>query len=741
MMTNKINFSSFGFLLLIWFPGAVNGVSTGSVSDLCETGSVLTTIDKCGEVPTLANGVVTTTRVSLTYQCNSYYKLVGSAQVVCFSDGSWSNLPTCEGVSTGSVRDPSGTRPATTSIDKCGELPTLANGVVTNNTVSLTYQCNSYYKLVGSAQVVCFSNGSWSNLPTCKGVSTGSVRDPSGTRPSKTTIDKCGELPTLANGVVTYNRRSLTYQCNNYYKLVGSAQVVCFSDGSWSNLPTCEEAFCIVNTAENPKLQQLSEVKYLMEGTGDDFNCLVTDYLNRPYLSRAHCENGIVTFKRCCSAPNLDGGFVVPERSIYPHGTKLTYACDTGNKPAVEGWCATSTCQNNKWSPEPKCIDERYCLPPNIPNAKYKTNAAGWYEETKIRITCDEGYMSRDGDATAECKNGTWTSIPICEKSMDACDEPPKMPHAVIIQRHQTLFGVDSKVLYKCEDGYVVEGRDEETFIYCISGNWTASQPCRVSTSSVRDPSGTRPTVATIDKCGEVPTLANGVVTTTRVSLTYQCNNYYKLVGSAQVVCFSDGSWSNLPTCKGVSTGSVRDPSGTRPATTTRGGEGNAGGGHSTSAGHGTQPVGGRGHGGGGVSTSSVRDPSGTRPATTTIDKCGEVPTLANGVVTTTRVSLTYQCNHFYKLVGLAQVVCFSDGSWSNLPTCEDDFCLVNTAERHELQHSDVKYLKEGTGDYFNCLVTDYWNTPYYSVGQCKNGIVTFKRLSADHSQPDSLSF
>ncbi|KAM4605544.1 complement factor H-related protein 5-like isoform 5-T5 [Polymixia lowei] len=734
MMTNKMNFSCFGFLLLIWFPEAVNarsGEAHCSAPNLdggffvpersiyphgtkltyaCDTGNKpavegwwVTSIcqnnkwspePKCideryclppnipnSNYETNAAGWYEETKIRITCD-EGYMSRDGDATAEC-KNGTWTSIPICE-----------------KSRDACDEPPNMPHAVIIQRHQTLfgvdskvLYKCEDGYVVEGRDEetfINCIS-GNWTASQPCR-VSTGSVRDPSGTRPSKTTIDKCGELPTLANGVVTYNRRSLTYQCNNYYKLVGSAQVVCFSDGSWSNLPTCEEAFCIVNTAENPKLQQLSEVKYLMEGTGDDFNCLVTDYLNRPYLSRAHCENGIVTFKRCCSAPNLDGGFVVPERSIYPHGTKLTYACDTGNKPAVEGWCATSTCQNNKWSPEPKCIDERYCLPPNIPNAKYKTNAAGWYEETKIRITCDEGYMSRDGDATAECKNGTWTSIPICEKSMDACDEPPKMPHAVIIQRHQTLFGVDSKVLYKCEDGYVVEGRDEETFIYCISGNWTASQPCRVSTSSVRDPSGTRPTVATIDKCGEVPTLANGVVTTTRVSLTYQCNNYYKLVGSAQVVCFSDGSWSNLPTCKGVSTGSVRDP-------------------------------------------------SGTRPATTTIDKCGEVPTLANGVVTTTRVSLTYQCNHFYKLVGLAQVVCFSDGSWSNLPTCEDDFCLVNTAERHELQHSDVKYLKEGTGDYFNCLVTDYWNTPYYSVGQCKNGIVTFKRLSADHSQPDSLSF
>ncbi|XP_071379328.1 complement factor H-like [Centroberyx affinis] len=224
-----------------------------------------------------------------------------------------------------------------------------------------------------------------------------------------------------------------------------------------------------------------------------------------------------------CNAPRLDGGFFVPVQVTYSHGTNLTYACDNGRKPTVKGWWATSTCQNGKWSHKPQCIDEKSCLPLSIPNAKYTENPNDWYKETeKIRITCDNEYEVKNNDATAECKNGTWTSIPICEKSSYACDEPPKIPHAVIIhQGYQDLFAKDAEVSYECEDGYAVEGTaDTQTVLYCVAGNWTAGQPCKakppdrtnsgVSTGSGSDSSVNGPLITTIDRCGEIPKLING---------------------------------------------------------------------------------------------------------------------------------------------------------------------------------------------------------------------------------------
>lgn len=61
-----------------------------------------------------------------------------------------------------------------------------------------------------------------------------------------------------------------------------------------------------------------------------------------------------------CRAPRLDKGYIVPQEERYDHESIITYACDSGHKPAVEGWWATSQCQNGVWSPVPQCIGKYY---------------------------------------------------------------------------------------------------------------------------------------------------------------------------------------------------------------------------------------------------------------------------------------------------------------------------------------------------------------------------------------------
>ncbi|KAL3054645.1 hypothetical protein OYC64_017556 [Pagothenia borchgrevinki] len=180
-----------------------------------------------------------------------------------------------------------------------------------------------------------------------------------------------------------------------------------------------------------------------------------------------------------CTASSPSGGYVVPEQKTYLHETTLTYACDNGFKPAVEGWWATSICQNGKWSPKPQCIDEKACVPLTIPNGNYDASTNGWYgERDKIRVKCDEGYKHKDRDTTAQCINGTWSSVPICERSTESCGDPPKIPHAVIIGKgYQEVFAASSKLQYNCKDGYSAEGAETKE-IFCISGNWTEGLTC-----------------------------------------------------------------------------------------------------------------------------------------------------------------------------------------------------------------------------------------------------------------------
>uniref|UniRef100_A0A3P8RXX1 Sushi domain-containing protein n=1 Tax=Amphiprion percula TaxID=161767 RepID=A0A3P8RXX1_AMPPE len=168
---------------------------------------------------------------------------------------------------------------------------------------------------------------------------------------------------------------------------------------------------------------------------------------------------------------------------------QLTYACDEGYKPTAEGWWGTSTCENGQWSPKPQCIEEISCLPPTIINGNYFENPNGWYAEHRtITIKCDDGYELKGQPERIRCINGTWPPLPVCERS---------------------------------------------------------------PTSSGSNGGGSGHPFATIDKCGDIPAVPNGdVVQTGLRGLKYQCVNYYKLEGPDIVVCYRDGTWSQVPTCK-----------------------------------------------------------------------------------------------------------------------------------------------------------------------------------------------
>ncbi|XP_040911069.1 complement factor H-like isoform X2 [Toxotes jaculatrix] len=366
-----------------------------------------------------------------------------------------------------------------------------------------------------------------------------------------------------------------------------------------------------------------------------------------------------------CRAPRLVGGYFVPDEQIYAHETELTYACDEGLKPVAEGWWATSTCQNGKWSPQPQCIDENACIPITIPNSKYTENENGWYAQgATLRTTCDKGYEHKNRDATAKCVNGTWSSVPVCEKSRSTCSEPPKIPHAVIIHReYQEVFFADTAVQYECEDGYTVEGTHINKSIICMSGDWTEAPPCIIETGPG----------------------AGG--------------------GSAEVGTSDRDTSTGRGTQPG---GGVRRPG-------AGGGSAEVGtGSRDTSTGRGTQP------GAGGSSTSS-----GSGPSFITIDNCGTYPTVPNGVVVQEdRMYLKYKCNSFYTQVGLDTVVCQSDGTWSQPPTCKEAFCVMSPGRYDTgLTLHTSEYIKEGETKNLQCIWRDYT-----LAVQCSNGKITRTR-------------
>ncbi|XP_004570521.1 complement factor H-related protein 2 [Maylandia zebra] len=188
-----------------------------------------------------------------------------------------------------------------------------------------------------------------------------------------------------------------------------------------------------------------------------------------------HAQN-----ENVCRAPVLNGGYYVPEKETYLNKAELTYACDSGLKPVVEGWWARSRCEDGNWVHKPQCIDQNACLPPTISHGKYDKAEDGWYKERySILVQCDDGY-ERKGNSRPRCRSGTWSPLPVCERRRDSCSEPPKISHAVIIHQYKEVFSAGSEVQYECEEGYTREGNN---IIICERGQWTAGPTCNKSSA------------------------------------------------------------------------------------------------------------------------------------------------------------------------------------------------------------------------------------------------------------------
>ncbi|XP_028329268.1 complement factor H-like [Gouania willdenowi] len=250
-----------------------------------------------------------------------------------------------------------------------------------------------------------------------------------------------------------------------------------------------------------------------------------------------------------CTAPTLENGYFYPNQSLYSNNQVLTYACDIGHKPVVEGWWATITCQSDGWSDVARCIDEKACVKPSIPNSENID-----MEGNTLEFTCKTGYEPQ----SYNCVDGSWSSMPVCASNVRACGEPPQVPHAVVIYQHyREEFADGTMLLYECEEGYTTEKYGTKASVTCQKGTWTAGPTCRRTvTENDGSTTGTGESVTPssgvgLNRCGEKPFITNAeIVQTGSDYLKYACPLYYKLEGPDTVRCLNNGLWTPLPFCR-----------------------------------------------------------------------------------------------------------------------------------------------------------------------------------------------
>ncbi|XP_039999663.1 complement factor H-like [Xiphias gladius] len=118
----------------------------------------------------------------------------------------------------------------------------------------------------------------------------------SGSRREHVTIEYCGKHPHVPNGdVVQVTTMHLKYKCNAFYQQVGSNIVVCFDDGTWSHVPICKDAFCIMAPGKYHHGLELSVSEFIKEGEKKHLPC--TWFY---YSVVVWCTNGRIISTQCC---------------------------------------------------------------------------------------------------------------------------------------------------------------------------------------------------------------------------------------------------------------------------------------------------------------------------------------------------------------------------------------------------------------------------------------------------------
>ncbi|CAI5641784.1 unnamed protein product [Oreochromis niloticus] len=274
----------FAFALL-WFPGVLHAQSTTQACD----------------APTLDGGFFAPKQetyshgTKLSYTCNEGRQLAMKgwwATSTCHN-GRWSHQPQC-----------------IESMNACSVPPKIPHAVIVHQDYQevfaagseVQYECEDGYTAEGAhnKKSVC-TQGSWTQGPTCTSSSTSDSNNRD-SRPMLMNVQSCGARPYIENAVIVEEGPMyLKYQCNRYYKLAGPEAVSCYSDAHWSKLPTCEEAFCVVDPARYAGYGLVkTSSEYMREGETKPFPCTTKDY----YIN-VRCTNRRIFLSTCCPTADI----------------------------------------------------------------------------------------------------------------------------------------------------------------------------------------------------------------------------------------------------------------------------------------------------------------------------------------------------------------------------------------------------------------------------------------------------
>ncbi|KAL4219179.1 hypothetical protein ACF0H5_021761 [Mactra antiquata] len=383
------------------------------------------------------------------YHCKRGFFLAGRHERRCLSNGKWEGVPpSCEEVT---CRTPPKIENAIHDGDPEQELYPSGQ--------QLLYTCFDGYSGDGLPRAMCSGDGKWVGLTLlCSAIS-------------------CGFPGDLENGwrtgyVFTYPNK-VNFYCLDGFELVGVGYRTCQANGKWSGtLPTCEPVTCPALFAPVYGHMYGSGTGY---GTVIRFEC--DEGYKVIGSAERRCQSDRTWSGLTAKCEEINCGWPGPFYNGYLIGHQTTvggtifFSCNT--RTSFEGEKFQTQClETGEWSSKPP-ICWGQCQVPSIPNATLQGGREMGYvnHRTVIHYDCRGGLVPK-GDPEMRCHNGTWSSTAECVPA--PCPSAP--PH--VLNGMRVYMGREHgfKAKYKCFAGYRLHGMNG-TYLTCEFGDWQGGRP------------------------------------------------------------------------------------------------------------------------------------------------------------------------------------------------------------------------------------------------------------------------
>ena len=579
----------------------------------------------------------------------------------CLSDGSWTNRVSCQKVSCGDLQSPPDTRVVLTNGSRYMDV--------------IVFSCQAGYELPEGTQITitCTENKVWTPEFTCGRVSCGAF-----TTPSMSTINQTGSL----------YEDIVDISCTPGYSISGANQLTCQNDGSWETPGTCEPIDCSVFIPPADAIDSME--RQVTFGETVDVQC--SDGYVLVGMSPVQCQTNGVWPDLECAAVNCTGNVTVQNSVIsYLDLTSVSVECIVGY--ALQGNTIVN-CVDGTWEEEPICVIKDCGAYPNIANGSISNMQSTSYLSV-ITVSCNVGFeLDSDSNGKATCDaSGNWSLIHSCNIIDCGSYNAPNQGYVTDVN-HATVFETEINIM--CVEGYTLS---ENIPITCqANGLWSTSPTCDI-----------------VD-CG-IPQVSNGILNASETAfntvVSVDCEIGYNLIGTANIACQSNGTWTELPECRTVSCGLI-SVSNFETAETTYG---TVYGDHVNI----TCDTGYLIYGQGSALFVCGDDGSWNKSLNCQPRDCEQFEVPANSLTSSTGSSgykfgdvVNFDCDSGYILFGNASVGCQVDGSWE-LPRCIacPNFEVANGSVNFMTSTADV-ICNEGFdligNNNLTCLETGQWS-------------------------------